>query len=324
MDLYFQTWKKFATFKGKATRTEYWTFVLTNLCISFLLGILSIVLDLPINESGNSPLTSVFTILLIIPTISICIRRLHDINLSGWWGLLFIPLGFPMLIVGFIDSKEGKDSNTYESSLAKPVVNHSKELFKEVKPTINDYIQKHSQIDNDFKYEDDMIFEDTNEDELYEKVMIEIEEDKKIKSTWAKALALSEGNKDIAESLYIKERVFFLKNQQKEYLKLKNDEKIKEVQIQNKVPKSSFEIAKEEYLKNYNNRESEKEKCIDSYNKDKSELEMKLKNFLKKEKLIIISRINDIEVVAKNYSNPLQLKLKYIDSDWYVDEIITE
>ena len=92
----------------------------------------------------------------------------------------------------------GKDE---EPTLAKAVINHSKEFVQEVKPTINNYIERHNKSD---------LQSNINEDEIYEQVMIEIEENNKVKSTWAKALAQSDGDDKKAQSLYIKLRVEFL------------------------------------------------------------------------------------------------------------------
>lgn len=224
---------------------------------------------------------------------------------------------------------QGNNSSENETSLSKAIYNHGKDIVSEIKPTIEEYKQNHStsKIDSssftideinshtdrvkidglDYNYFSKLKetkFNYLTEDEIYEKVMLEIEEDKKIKSTWGKALSQSDGNKDKAEAIYIKERVLFFKNQQKTHVnnQLGNDKK---------VQKSSFEIAKEEYLNNYNK------------NKNKTESEMKLEIFLEKEKLIIINKISDTEIITKNPSNPLHLKLKYINSDWYIDEIIT-
>lgn len=77
-------------FSGRAQRAEYWYFVLFSTIFYFL--------------SLAVPILGLIFFVLMITQISLSIRRLHDINLSGWWGWLFIPLGIPMLIVGFIDS----------------------------------------------------------------------------------------------------------------------------------------------------------------------------------------------------------------------------
>ena len=158
MDLYFQSWIKFATFNDKAKRSEYWVFVITNGILYFLLSIL------------NPEISLVFSLFTIIPHIAVSVRRLHDINLSGWWALLFVPTALPMLIVGLIDSKN-ENENIVDIPLAKAVINHSKELVQEVKPTINSYIQKHNKTDeivikDNSIVEDDMILEDINEDEI--------------------------------------------------------------------------------------------------------------------------------------------------------------
>ena len=176
---------------------------------------------------------------------------------------------------------------------------------------------------------------------LFEYVMEEMESGTVIKGLYAKAIAYSNGDKAKIDSLYMQYRVQSIldyfstikinheelsKNKLFDYIKNGNKNfnlQEKEVRIEKKEQKSSFEIAKEEYLKNYNDRKSEKKEYLNSNNKDTSECEIKLENFLKKEKLIIISKINNLEVITKNHSNPLQLKLKYNGSDWYIDEIIS-
>lgn len=90
MNYFWQSLQRTFQFSGRAQRAEFWYFMLFTL-IMYL-----VTLALPI-------LGLVFLV-LIITQISLSVRRLHDINLSGWWALLFIPLSLPMLIVGFIDS----------------------------------------------------------------------------------------------------------------------------------------------------------------------------------------------------------------------------
>ena len=102
-----------------------------------------------------------------------------------------------------------------ETSLTKAVYNHSKDIASEIKPALNEYKEKHS-YSNTIKKETMTIVSNNleiNEDEIYEQIMIEIEEDKKVKSTWAKALAQSDGDRDKAESLYIKFRFIDIKNE---------------------------------------------------------------------------------------------------------------
>ncbi|MCT7481953.1 DUF805 domain-containing protein [Aliarcobacter cryaerophilus] len=289
MELYFQAWGKFADFNGRAKRSEYWTFVLISGIVSFLLSFIS------------PEIEAIFVLLTIIPHISVSVRRLHDINLSGWWALLFIPTAFPMLIVGFIDSKEEQEINeNTKKTLAKAVINHSKELVQEVKPTINNYIEKHSRNDeivikNDFKTEDNMIFEDVNEDELYEQVMIEIEEDRKVKSTWAKALSQSDGDDKKAQSLYIKLRVDILVQEKKEQIEIEKK----------RIKEQEFILKQEQEQKNLTE-EQKKLKKLDSF----------LSNYSVINKL----KINDSHYKIKLSNSPINLDIFFDGIEWKIDK----
>ena len=75
-----------------------------------------------------------------------------------------------------------------------------------------------------------MISIDINEDEIYEQVMIEVEQDNKVKSTWAKALSQSDGDDKKAQSLYIKLRVDTLIQERKEQIELER-KKIEEQEL---------------------------------------------------------------------------------------------
>lgn len=81
--------KKYATFSGRASRGEYWWIFLATYIANFLLGIIELV---PIIGDFIS---IVFSLAIIVPTISVAVRRLHDTNLAGWF--LLIPYGMAML-----------------------------------------------------------------------------------------------------------------------------------------------------------------------------------------------------------------------------------
>lgn len=103
MNWYLHVLKNYATFSGRATRSEYWYFVLFSSIVSIILAII----DAGINTGGI--LNGIYTLAVLLPSIAVGIRRLHDINKSGWWWLLcFIPLiGAIILIIFFCtDSKE--------------------------------------------------------------------------------------------------------------------------------------------------------------------------------------------------------------------------
>lgn len=78
--------RNYANFEGKATRREYWMYVLYYVVILSILYFLN-------DYSNNSIFIGLFQIILIIPTLSILVRRLHDVNKPGWFILFsFLPL----------------------------------------------------------------------------------------------------------------------------------------------------------------------------------------------------------------------------------------
>ena len=79
--------KNYANFNGRATRSEYWFFILFGILVS----IGTVILDLLLFDSSGtySPLNTMH-LGLIIPQLSAGCRRLHDIGKSGWWQLLYI------------------------------------------------------------------------------------------------------------------------------------------------------------------------------------------------------------------------------------------
>lgn len=94
---------KYATFEGRARRSEYWWFVLFNLIVSIILTILA-----PGHGGGmgGGLLSMVWSLATLLPSLAVGARRLHDIDRSGWWLLIgFIPLiGLIVLIVFFAKS----------------------------------------------------------------------------------------------------------------------------------------------------------------------------------------------------------------------------
>lgn len=288
MDLYFQSWIKFATFNDKAKRSEYWVFVITNGILYFLLSIL------------NPEISLVFSLFTIIPHIAVSVRRLHDINLSGWWALLFVPTALPMLIVGLIDSKN-ENENIVDIPLAKAVINHSKELVQEVKPTINNYIQKHNKID-EIVIKDNLKVEDINEDEIYEQVLHEIEKDDKVKSTWAKALSQSDGDDKKAQSLYIKLRVDFLIEEKKKIIE--NQKREYEELEKKRVEHERLEQEKVE------NERREREKLASNY------AEKQLDFFLTKYSILNKRKISDTCYILQLSNSPVEIEIVFDNFEW--------
>ncbi len=83
------TLNKFAEFKGVASRSEYWYFVLASLMADLVASFLD-------NYFSGSPIGNLLGLLLLVPSISVGVRRMHDTDHSGWF--LLVPFyGFYLL-----------------------------------------------------------------------------------------------------------------------------------------------------------------------------------------------------------------------------------
>ena len=93
--------KKFAEFNGRASRSEFWWFTLFYLIVVIVAAIFdSFFVD---NSQNMGPVEIVSTLILLIPSIAVTARRLHDVDKSGWWMLIaFTIIGLIPLIVWYV------------------------------------------------------------------------------------------------------------------------------------------------------------------------------------------------------------------------------
>ena len=87
---------KYALFDGRARREEFWMFALINFIISAIVGAITKMI-------GFESLSFLYSIAVLVPSLALGARRLHDTNRSGWWQLLsFIPIiGWIVLIIWY-------------------------------------------------------------------------------------------------------------------------------------------------------------------------------------------------------------------------------
>jgi len=91
---------RFARFGGRASRAEYWYFFLSVLLLNVLFTLLGLVFSESVLGELIEVLSSVFLLLVLVPSISIGVRRLHDVSKSGWWYLLIlVPLIGPLFLL---------------------------------------------------------------------------------------------------------------------------------------------------------------------------------------------------------------------------------
>lgn len=112
MNWYLEVWKKYAVFSGRSRRREYWFFVLFNIIISVVLVMIDIAIGLGNKEAGIGVLSGIYSLAVIIPSLAVTVRRLHDTDKTGWWLLIiFVPVigAIVMLVFMLLDSQPGEN-----------------------------------------------------------------------------------------------------------------------------------------------------------------------------------------------------------------------
>ena len=98
---------QYATFTGRASRAEYWWFFLFTVLLNAVTGIPDLVLGRVVQDlNGFTPFGTVVWLALLVPTLAVSVRRLHDSDLSGWWMAAWYGLwsaaALAMLVAGFV------------------------------------------------------------------------------------------------------------------------------------------------------------------------------------------------------------------------------
>lgn len=78
---YTKVLKDYVKFDGRARRAEYWYFVLFNIIISIAINVVAGMVRLPI-------LGTIYSLAVLVPSIAVAIRRMHDVGKSGWYCLI--------------------------------------------------------------------------------------------------------------------------------------------------------------------------------------------------------------------------------------------
>jgi uncharacterized membrane protein YhaH (DUF805 family) len=97
MNWYLAVLKKYAVFSGRARRKEYWMFALFNTIFAIVAVILDYALGITIKGIGYGPIYIIFSLAMLLPSLGVTVRRLHDIGKSGWF--IFINL---IICIGWI------------------------------------------------------------------------------------------------------------------------------------------------------------------------------------------------------------------------------
>ena len=83
MNYYLYVLQNYAKFTGRARRSEFWYFVLINSILGFFIGFIGGLIQMPI-------IATIYSVAVLIPSIAVAVRRMHDVGKSGWF--LLIPI----------------------------------------------------------------------------------------------------------------------------------------------------------------------------------------------------------------------------------------
>jgi uncharacterized membrane protein YhaH (DUF805 family) len=81
MNYFVTVLKKYADFNGRARRSEYWFFALISTVISIVITYLGAAMNFPL-------LGTIYSLAILVPSIAVLIRRMHDVDKSGWYCLI--------------------------------------------------------------------------------------------------------------------------------------------------------------------------------------------------------------------------------------------
>lgn len=122
MKYYLSVLRNYATFTGRARRSEYWYFALFNLIFSIVISAIDYALGTQFVYEQMTDYSSIhiqfgyinlaYSLLMFIPGLAVLVRRLHDVGKSGWFFFIcLIPLVGPiwLLVLLFTDSQFGNN-----------------------------------------------------------------------------------------------------------------------------------------------------------------------------------------------------------------------
>ena len=110
---------KYATFSGRARRSEYWWWWLFVAVVAVILSLIDNAIGLHISDATimglqvSGLLTLIFGLVTLIPGIAVTVRRLHDTGRSGWWWLLSLLCGIGAIIVFIMCLMDSGPDNEY-------------------------------------------------------------------------------------------------------------------------------------------------------------------------------------------------------------------
>ncbi len=105
----------YVTFTGRAARPEFWWFVLFIFLGNIVFGILDRILFGPMMMGDDASLLgAIFSLVVFLPSLAVLVRRLHDIDRTGWWALIaLIPVIGTLVLIFFTVQRGSTGGNRF-------------------------------------------------------------------------------------------------------------------------------------------------------------------------------------------------------------------
>ena len=114
MEWYLKVMRQYADFNGRARRKEYWMCVLFNYIFTMSAAILDNILGIEMEGTFYGPLYFIYALVVLVPGLSVLVRRLHDINKSGWmFFIILIPIGGVIWLLVLLCFEGDQGENKY-------------------------------------------------------------------------------------------------------------------------------------------------------------------------------------------------------------------
>ena len=114
MHWFFSAVEKYAVFRGRASRREYWFFFLFYFLIMVVLAFVDVLFGAFSDMAGLGLLSGLFVLGMVVPSLALGVRRLHDVGRSGWWLLAgFVPMIGSLILLVFAVKKGDAGENRY-------------------------------------------------------------------------------------------------------------------------------------------------------------------------------------------------------------------
>jgi uncharacterized membrane protein YhaH (DUF805 family) len=101
--------RNYVNFSSRAARSEYWYWILFSILMSFGSKLIDLAM---FSHKGISPINTLVALALLLPSLAVSVRRLHDLDFSGWWFLLvFTGIG-AFVLLGWFCLRGRRDRST--------------------------------------------------------------------------------------------------------------------------------------------------------------------------------------------------------------------